>query len=100
MLRTGLCIVPILTPRSKDVLVVFECEDETTPSTASAPGRQMSAVRSADRGRTWSAPELIWKPYVYGGPGPANGIVTSKGRIIIGYQVTTLLPHLWNSTNL
>ena len=100
MLRTGLCIVPILTPRSKDVLVVFECEDETAPSTASAPGRQMLAVRSSSLGQTWSAPEPIWKPYVYGGPGPANGIVTSRGRVIIGYQVTTLLPHLWNSTNL
>ena len=45
--------------------------------------------------------DLLCNPrYVYGGPGPANGIVTSRGRIIIGYQVTTLLPHLWNSTNL
>jgi hyaluronoglucosaminidase len=90
-----LCIVPVLTPKTKDVLVVFECERKCVRGVAS---QRMSAIRSSDAGESWTAPEEIaGVGYVYGGPGPANGITTSSGRIIITYQVTTLCPSEWNN---
>eukprot|EP01052_Picozoa_sp_SAG31_P014383 SAG31_NODE_891_length_11186_cov_6.643366_8_plen_463_part_00 len=89
-----LCIVPVLTPKTKDVLVVFECEHKCGESNSP---QHMSSIRSSDLGSTWSAPaEISNIPYVYGGPGPANGIVTSAGRIIVTYQVTTRCPAEWS----
>lgn len=57
----------------------------------------MSSIRSTDLGLSWSAPaEISNIPYVYGGPGPANGIVTASGRILVTYQVTTHCPADWH----
>jgi hypothetical protein len=87
-----LCIVPVLTPKTKDVVVVFECAHKC----GTAP-QHMSSIRSTDLGVSWSAPaEISNIPYVYGGPGPANGIVTSAGRILVTYQVTTRCPAEWS----
>lgn len=87
-----LCIVPVLTPRTKDVLVIFECAHK-----CGTVQQHMSSIRSTDQGLSWSAPaEISNISYVYGGPGPANGIVTSTGRILITYQVTTRCPEDWS----
>ena len=85
-----LCIVPVLTRLG--VLVVFECEHKC----GTAP-QHMSSIRSTDLGLSFSAPaEITNIPYVYGGPGPANGIVTSAGRVLVTYQVTTRCPAEWS----
>lgn len=87
-----LCIVPVLTPKTHDVLVVFECEHK-----CGTAQQHMSSIRSTDMGLTFSAPaELSNISYVYGGPGPANAIVTSSGRILVSYQVTTHCPADWH----
>ena len=91
--QSCLCIVPVLTPRTKDVLIVFECVDKKTCGTKP---QRMSAIRSSDQGITWTAPYEVGPHYVYGGPGPANGIVTSKGQIMIAFQDVQDCPAQWD----